>query len=66
MPVGAIIWRPGSPERAGRSHAHQIRVACGNYTYVCPMVSTLCGHSTISHSLAKKMIDFVKENRCPR
>jgi hypothetical protein len=23
----------------------------------------MCGHGMISHSLAKKMIDFVKENR---
>jgi hypothetical protein len=27
------------------------------------MLSTMCGHGMISHSLAKKMIDFVKENR---
>jgi hypothetical protein len=26
-------------------------------------LSTMCGHGMISHSLAKKMIDFVKENR---
>jgi hypothetical protein len=26
-------------------------------------LSTRCGHGMISHSLAKKMIDFVKENR---
>ncbi len=27
------------------------------------LLSTMCGHGMISHSLAKKMIDFVKENR---
>jgi hypothetical protein len=27
------------------------------------MLSTMCGHGMISQSLAKKMIDFVKENR---
>lgn len=27
------------------------------------MLSTMCGHGMIGHSLAKKMIDFVKENR---
>jgi len=27
------------------------------------MLSTMCGHGMISHSLAKKMIDFVKEGR---
>jgi hypothetical protein len=27
------------------------------------MLSTMCGHGMISHSLAKKMICFVKENR---
>lgn len=27
------------------------------------MLSTMCGHGMVSHSLAKKMIDFVKENR---
>ena len=27
------------------------------------MLSTMCGHGMIAHSLAKKMIDFVKENR---
>jgi hypothetical protein len=27
------------------------------------MLSTMCGHGMISHSLAKKMIDLVKENR---
>jgi hypothetical protein len=27
------------------------------------MLSTMCGHGMISHSLSKKMIDFVKENR---
>ncbi len=27
------------------------------------ILSTMCGHGMISHSLAKKMIDFVKENR---
>jgi hypothetical protein len=26
-------------------------------------LSTMCGHGMISHSMAKKMIDFVKENR---
>lgn len=26
-------------------------------------LSTMCGHGMISHSLAKKMVDFVKENR---
>jgi hypothetical protein len=26
-------------------------------------LSTMCGHGMISHSLSKKMIDFVKENR---
>jgi hypothetical protein len=26
-------------------------------------LSTMCGHGMISHSLAKKMIDYVKENR---
>jgi hypothetical protein len=27
------------------------------------MLSTMCGHGMIAHSLAKKMIDFVKEDR---
>ena len=27
------------------------------------MLSTMCGHGMVSASLAKKMIDFVKENR---
>jgi len=27
------------------------------------MLSTMCGHGMISHSLARKMIDFVKEGR---
>ncbi len=27
------------------------------------MLSTMCGHGMMSHSLAKKMIDWVKENR---
>lgn len=27
------------------------------------LLSTMCGHGMISHSLAKKMLDFVKENR---
>ena len=27
------------------------------------MLSTMCGHGMVSHSLAKKMIDLVKENR---
>ncbi len=27
------------------------------------MLSTMCGHGMVAHSLAKKMIDFVKENR---
>jgi hypothetical protein len=27
------------------------------------MLSTMCGHGMISHSLAKKMIDWVKEGR---
>ena len=27
------------------------------------MLSTMCGHGMVSHSLAKKMIDWVKENR---
>jgi hypothetical protein len=27
------------------------------------LLSTMCGHGMISHSLAKKMIDFVKEGR---
>jgi hypothetical protein len=27
------------------------------------MLSTMCGHGMVSHSLAKKMIDFVKEGR---
>jgi hypothetical protein len=27
------------------------------------MISTMCGHGMISHSLAKKMIDWVKEGR---
>jgi hypothetical protein len=27
------------------------------------MLSTMCGHGMISHTLARKMIDFVKENR---
>ena len=27
------------------------------------MLSTMCGHGMISHSFAKKMIDWVKENR---
>jgi hypothetical protein len=26
-------------------------------------ISTMCGHGMISHSLAKKMVDWVKENR---
>lgn len=28
------------------------------------MLSTMCGHGMISHALARKMIDWVKENRC--
>jgi hypothetical protein len=27
------------------------------------MLSTMCGHGMVSHSLAKKMIDWVKEGR---
>jgi hypothetical protein len=27
------------------------------------MLSTMCGHGMIAHSLAKKMIDWVKEGR---
>lgn len=27
------------------------------------LLSTMCGHGMISHSLAKKMLDFVRENR---
>ena len=27
------------------------------------MLSTMCGHGMVSHSLAKKMMDFVRENR---
>ena len=27
------------------------------------MLSTMCGHGMISHSLSKKMIDWVKEGR---
>ncbi len=27
------------------------------------MLSTMCGHGMVSHSLAKKMVGFVKENR---
>jgi len=27
------------------------------------MLSTMCGHGMIAHSMAKKMVDFVKENR---
>ena len=27
------------------------------------MLSTMCGHGMVSVSLAKKMMDFVKENR---
>lgn len=28
------------------------------------MLSTMCGHGMIAHSFAKKMIDWVKEERC--
>jgi hypothetical protein len=27
------------------------------------MLSTMCGHGMVSHALAKKMIDWVKEGR---
>ena len=27
------------------------------------MLSTMCGHGMIAHSMAKKMIDWVKEGR---
>jgi hypothetical protein len=27
------------------------------------MLSTMCGHGMVSHSLAKKMVDWVKEGR---
>ena len=27
------------------------------------LLSTMCGHGMVSHSLAKKMIDWVKEGR---
>ena len=30
------------------------------------MLSTMCGHGMVSHSLAKKMIDWVKEGRRTR
>ena len=54
--------------RTSRGTASATRSASRARPKTCPtdrvlMLSTMCGHGMISHSLAKKMIDFVKENR---